>query len=66
MTYRDPTPEPPWCPVCGQRGQPNRDHPQLGRFVCSACTPMLFFDGTTAEFERYEDARNRRKATSDG
>lgn len=53
MTYRDPAPTMPDCPVCDS---PDRvqahDNPHQGRFLATCC--MVLFDGTSAEWVRPE------------
>lgn len=59
MMRHTPLDRPP-CPVCEQPGQHNRrllEH--LGPWVCEGCP--LFYYGTTGEWERYAEHRERRK-----
>lgn len=51
MTYRDPAPSIPDCPVCDSAEQVHRhENEHQGRFLCMGC--MLLFDGTSAEWLR--------------
>lgn len=53
MTYRDPTPEAPACPVCDSAEQVRtHDNPHQGRWLALCC--MVLFDGTSAEWHRPE------------
>jgi ribosomal protein L37AE/L43A len=62
MTYRDPAPMHPDCPVCETAEHVVRHNNEYqGRWLCSGC--MLLFDGTTAEWVRPE---REREDISDG
>lgn len=53
MTYRDPAPEPPDCPLCESASEVHRHtNEHQGRWLCLLC--MLLFDGTSAEWHRPE------------
>lgn len=54
MTYRDPAPERPECPVCDSVDAVQRHtNEHQGRFLCLSC--MLLFDGTSAEYVKPAD-----------
>lgn len=60
MTYRDPIPEPPPCPICDQPTVVNRHLPErLGPWECEDC--RVFCTGGLAEWERYAPNRERRR-----
>lgn len=51
MTYRDPAPTTPDCPVCERADDVRRhENEYQGRFLCMGC--MLLFDGISAEWLR--------------
>lgn len=53
MSYRDPAPTIPDCPVCERADDVRRhENEHQGRFLCMGC--MLLFDGTSAEWHRPE------------
>lgn len=54
MTYRDPEPEKPGCPVCDSTEQVQaHDNPHQGRWL--AHCHMVLFDGTSAEYLKPAD-----------
>ena len=53
MTYRDPVPTVPVCPVCDSSDQVQaHDNPHQGRWL--ALCHMVLFDGTSAGWHRPE------------
>lgn len=53
MTYRDPAPERPACPICDSTEQVQaHDNPHQGRWL--ALCHMVLFDDTSAEWAKPE------------
>lgn len=53
MTYRDPAPTIPACPVCDRAAEVKRhDNPHQGKWLALCC--MVLFSDTSAEWARPE------------